>query len=176
MAVEPGEATGFSIDTFFADPTTWAGVGLIIFAGIVAYMKAPGMLTKSLDDRAAKITAELATAEALRLEAEAKLADAQRRQTEAEADAAAIVDAARREAAQLAQAASVALADRIARREKMAEDRIARAESDAVRDVKNAAIDTASKAAAAVLVQQLSGTAADAHLAQSLDAVKKALS
>jgi F-type H+-transporting ATPase subunit b len=176
MAVEPGTATGFSLDTFFADPTTWAGVGLIIFLGVIFFQKVPAALTKSLDDRAAKITSELAAAEALRKEAEAKLADAQRRQIEAEADAAAIVEAAKREAAQLSAAAAVALTDRIARREKMAEDRIARAESEAVRDVKNAAIETASKAAAAILTEQLTGAAADAHFAQSLEAVKKALS
>jgi F-type H+-transporting ATPase subunit b len=176
MATEPTSG-GFDVNVFFADPSTWAGIGLIIFlAGVIFYAKAPKMVAKSLDDRAARIAAELTAAEALRKEAEAKLADAQRRQTEAEADAVAIVEAARREAAQLAEAAGAALTDRIARREKMAEDRIARAEAEAVRDVKLAAIDTASKAAAAILTEQLSGAAADAHFAQSLESVKKALS
>ena len=48
------------------DPAFWAFVGLIIFIGLILYMKVPGTVTKSLDDRATKITAELAAAEALR--------------------------------------------------------------------------------------------------------------
>ncbi len=58
----------------------------------------------------------------------------------------------------------------------MANDRIARAEADAVREVKAAAIDTATRAAAQILTEQLSGSAGDAHFAESLEAVKKALS
>lgn len=158
------------------DPAFWAFVGLIIFIGLILYMKVPGTVTKSLDDRATKITAELAAAEALRKEAEAKLAEVQKRAAEAEAEAKGIVEAARREADQLAAAASVALTERIARREKMAEDRIARARSEAVRDVKMAAVETASKAAATVLVEQLSGKAADDEFSKSLAAAAKALS
>ena len=158
------------------DPAFWALVGLIIFIAVVIYMKVPRTVTKSLDDRATKITSELAAAEALRKEAEAKLAEVQKRAAEAEAEAKGIVEAARREAGQLAAAATVALTERIARREKMAEERIARAESEAVRDVKLAAVDTASKAAAAVLSEQLTGKAADDEFARSLAAAAKALS
>jgi F-type H+-transporting ATPase subunit b len=158
------------------DPTFWAFIGLIIFIAVIIYMKVPRTITKSLDDRATKITSELAAAGALRKEAEAKLAEVQKRATEAEAEARGIVEAARREADQLAAAATAALTDRIARREKMAEERIARAESEAIRDVKLAAVDTASRAAAAVLTEQLTGKAADDEFAKSLAAAAKALS
>lgn len=158
------------------DPTFWATVGLVIFLGLVIYMKVPKAITKSLDDRAVKITSELAAAEALRKEAEAKLAEVQKRAAEAEADAKAIVETARREAAQVATAAEAALVARIATREKMAEERIARAEIEAVRDVKLAAINTASKAAASILTEQLTGKAADDEFAKSLAAAAKALS
>jgi F-type H+-transporting ATPase subunit b len=122
------------------------------------------------------IFAELAAAEQLRREAEAKLAEVQKRAAEAEADARAIVDAARREASQLANAAEAALVARIASREKLAEERIARAESDAIRDVKLAAVNTASKAAAAILTEQLSGKAADDEFAKGLASITRALS
>ncbi len=95
---------------------------------------------------------------------------------EAEADAKAIVEAARREASQLAVAAEAALTARIATREKMAEERISRAESDAIRDVKIAAVNPATRAAAALLSEQLSGKAGDDEFAKSLSAVTKALS
>ncbi len=165
---------GWNLD--LNDPAFWAFIGLVIFIGVIIYMKVPASITKTLDERATKITSELAAAEALRKEAEAKLAEVQKRAQEAEAEAKGIVDAARREAEQLAAAASVALTERIARREKMAEERIARAEIEAVRDVKMAAVETASKAAAAILTDQLTGKAADDEFARSLAAAAKALS
>jgi F-type H+-transporting ATPase subunit b len=168
-------APWYDPSVLFSDPATWASVGLLIFVGVVLWQKVPGAIAKSLDDRSAKIGAELTNAEALRKEAEAKLADAGRRQAEAEEEAVAIVAAARREAEQLAAAASAALTERLALREKIAEERIACAEAEAIRDVKLAAVDTASKAAAAILTEQLSGKGGDAHFAASLDAVTKAL-
>jgi F-type H+-transporting ATPase subunit b len=160
-----------------ADPAFWAFVGLIIFLFLAIFvMKAPKSVTKSLDDRAAKITAELAAAEALRKEAEAKLEAVKKRQAEAEQEAVDIVAAAHREAQQIAETAAAQLVERIARREKLAEERIQRAEADARRDVKLAAIDAASKAAAAILTDQLAGKAADDEFAKSLAAAAKALS
>ncbi len=158
------------------DPAFWAFVGLIIFIAVVVYMKVPKSITKSLDSRAEKITAELAAAEALRKEAEAKLVEVQKRAAEAEVEAKQIVDMARREADQLAIAAGATLKERIALREKLAEERIARAESDAIRDVKMAAVETASRAASTILTEQLTGKAADDEFAKSLAAAAKALS
>jgi F-type H+-transporting ATPase subunit b len=161
----------------FEDPVTWTAIGLVIFlVAVFIFMKPHKMIAKSLDDRAAKIRSELDNAAELRKEAEAKLADAERRQAEAEKQAIEIVEIARREADQLARDASAALAERIKLREKLAEERIGRAESDAMRDVRNAAAETASRAAAAILAEQLSGKAADDHFAASLESVKKALS
>jgi F-type H+-transporting ATPase subunit b len=161
---------------FHQDPTFWAFVGLVLFIGVLLWRNVPGMLVKSLDDRAAKIQSELANAETLRKEAEAKLKDAERRQAEAEAQAVQIVDAARKEAAQLAEASAKSLAEAVARRQKTAEERIARAESEAIRDVRLAAVDTASRAAAAVLSETITAKAADDQFALGLEAVKKALS
>lgn len=174
-AEDAAHAADAAATAFYTDPTFWAFVGLVLFLALLVWRKIPGMIGKQLDGRSAKIAGELAAAEALRKEAEAKLEDAKRRQLEAETDAQAIVEAARKEAAQVAAAATAQLNESIARRQKMAEDRIARAEAEAIRDVKVAAVQTASQAAAAVLADQLSGKAADAHFAASLDSVKKAL-
>ena len=80
------------------DATFWALVALVIFLGIVIYMKVPGMITKAFDDRAGKIRNELEEARKLREEAQALLAEYQRKRKEAEEEAAEIVDAAKREA------------------------------------------------------------------------------
>ena len=53
---------GWNLD--LNDPAFWAFVGLLIFIGVIVYMKVPKTITKSLDDRAIKITSELAAAEA----------------------------------------------------------------------------------------------------------------
>jgi F-type H+-transporting ATPase subunit b len=160
------------LDAFFADPTTWAFAGLAIFIGLLLWRRVPAMVTRSLDDRGARIASELAAAEALRQEAEAKLAEVERRQSEAEAEARAIVEAAQREAAQLAAQARRDLDERLARRQKLAEERIARAEQEAVRDVRLAAADAASRAAAALLSEKLDP---DAQFAAGLEQVRKAL-
>ncbi|HEX5006776.1 MAG TPA: ATPase [Hyphomonadaceae bacterium] len=165
------------MEAFLNDPVTWTALGLVIFLVVVFIMVKPHTaIAKSLDDRSAKISSELDNAAALRKEAEAKLADAERRQAEAEASAKEIVEIARREAEQLAKDASTALNERIKLREKLAEERIARAEAEAVRDVRLAAVDTASKAAAQILTETLVGKAADDHFAASLEKVTKALS
>jgi len=165
------------MEEFLNDPVTWTFLGLVIFLVVVFIMVKPHkVIAKSLDDRSSKIRSELDNAAALRKEAEAKLADAERRQAEAEASAKEIVEIARREAEQLAKDASNALNERIKLREKLAEERIARAEAEAVRDVRLAAVDTASKAAAQILTETLVGKAADDHFAASLEKVTKALS
>ena len=39
--------------------TLWATIALLIFLGVVVYFKVPGMISRSLDERAAKIADEL---------------------------------------------------------------------------------------------------------------------
>jgi F-type H+-transporting ATPase subunit b len=175
--MEHEAATGDIWSTLLNDPVTWTGTGLVIFLLVVFLVAKPHKsIAKSLDDRAAKIRSELDSAASLRMEAEAKLKDAEKRQLEAEASAKEIVEQARREASQFAADQSAALAERIKLREKLAEERIARAESEAMRDVRIAAADAASKAAAAILSETLTGKAADDHFTASLEKVAKALS
>ena len=88
------------------DNTFWATVALLIFAAIVIYFKIPGMLSKSLDERANNIRNELAEAKRLREEAKQLLDEFQRKRKEAEKDAADIVASAKREADMLLEEAS----------------------------------------------------------------------
>ena len=72
---------------------------LILFLALVIYLKVPGMVAKSLDERSDKIREDLAEAKRLREEAQHLLAEYQRKRKDAEAEAASIVAAAEREAA-----------------------------------------------------------------------------
>jgi F-type H+-transporting ATPase subunit b len=81
------------------DATFWALVGLLIFIGIIVYVKVPGMIGGALDKRADQIRNELEEAKKLREEAQQLLAEYQRKRKEAESEAESILSAAEREAA-----------------------------------------------------------------------------
>jgi F-type H+-transporting ATPase subunit b len=133
------------------DNTFWALVGLLIFLGIVIYMKVPGMMAAGLDARADKIRADLDEAKRLRDEAAALLAEYQNKRKQAELDAVEIVKAAQRDAEALAADAKVKTEEFVKRRTAMAEQKIAQAESDAVNAVRASAIDVAIAAAGKIL-------------------------
>jgi F-type H+-transporting ATPase subunit b len=133
------------------DNTFWALAGLIVFLGIVAYMKVPAMIGTALDARGDKIRADLDEAKRLREEAAALLVEYQNKRKQAELDAVDIVKAAKRDAEALAADAKVKTEEFVKRRTAMAEQKIAQAESDAVNAVRASAIDVAIAAAARIL-------------------------
>ena len=124
------------------DATFWALVGLIIFLGIIFYVKVPAKIVGSLDDRANKIRDELEEAKRLREEAQQLMAEYQRKRQEAEEEAEGIVAAAKREAEALKVDAKVKTEEFVARREALAEQKIAQAEVDAVSAVRASAEET----------------------------------
>ena len=85
------------------DATFFAFVGLLLFFALIVYLKVPGMMAKALDERAEKISNELAEAKRLREEAQHLLAEYQRKRKDAEADA---INAVRSAAVDLAIAAA----------------------------------------------------------------------
>ncbi len=133
------------------DATFWATVALFIFIGIVVYLGVPGMLTKSLDERARRIRNELDEARRLREEAQQLLAEYQRKRKEAEQEAGDIIAAASREAEMIIADAKTKTEEFVERRNAMAEQKIAQAERDAVNEVRARAVDIAVAAAERVL-------------------------
>jgi F-type H+-transporting ATPase subunit b len=154
------------------DATFWALVALVIFIGIIIYMKVPGMITKSLDDRADKISNELEEARKLREEAQALLAEYQKKRTEAEKEAAEIVEAAKHEAETITAEAREKTAEYVERRTAIAEQKIAQAESDAMDEVRASAVDLALAAATQILGGKVTGKTATDLFKKSLDEVK----
>jgi len=157
------------------DATFWSTVGLVIFLAIVVYLKVPGMVSRQLDDRADKIRNELEEARKLREEAQQLLAEYQRKRKESEAEAALIVDAAKREAKALAAEAKSKTEEYVARRTAFAEQKIAQAERDAIAEVRGNAVDIAIEAARKVLGEKVDAATAGQLFASSLDAVKTKL-
>ena len=157
------------------DNTFWALVSLLIFLGIIAYMKVPAMMAKGLDERADKIRADLDEAKRLRDEAAALLAEYQKKRKQAESDAEEIVRSAQRDAELLAADAKVKTEEFVKRRTAMAEQKIAQAESDAVNAVRASAIDIAVAAAGKILGGKPSERLSADLFKQSLSDVKTRL-
>ena len=136
------------------DATFFAFVGLVLFLALIVYLKVPGMVAKSLDARADEIRNELAEAKRLREEAQALLAEYQRKRKEAEAEAAGIVASAEREAQALTAEAKQKTEEFVARRNALSEQKIKQAESDAINAVRSAAVDLAIAAAENVIAKK----------------------
>jgi F-type H+-transporting ATPase subunit b len=157
------------------EPETWVAIAFVIFVAIMVRLGVPRLVTKTLDDRSARIKTELDEAMRLRQEAEAVLAQYRRKQQEAEAEAAAIIVSARAEAERLAAEAKTKVEDFIARRTKMAESKIAQAEAQALADVRAAAAAAAVTAAERILVDTTHGPAAEALIVQGIHDLKAKL-
>jgi F-type H+-transporting ATPase subunit b len=155
--------------------TFWVFMGFLVFIGILIYFGVPAKVTATLDARSARIRSELEDAQRLREEAQALLAEYQRRRGEAESEAEAIVAQARREAEALGEEARARLEEYVTRRTKAVEQRIAQAETQAVAEVRGRAIDVAAAAAARILAEQARGDVGDQLVGRSIDAVRSNL-
>ena len=139
---------------FMHDAEFWVLIAFVIAMAFLIY-KTTGMVTGTLDARAAKIKAELDQAQALRDEAQAKLAEYQLKQRDALKDAEGIVAHAKAEAERIAAQGAKDLDAAIERRRKQAVEKIALEEAKAVADVRNSAVDLAIGAVRRVLAQDL---------------------
>jgi len=157
------------------DSSFWVLVAFVIFFGFLFYLKVPGQLAKSLDERAEKIKRELEEAEKLHREAQHLFAEYQRKQRNALKEAEEIVAAAEVEARRIAEAAKAELTAALERRRIQAEQKIAQAEQVAVREVRDTAVELAIAAAGAVLRDTLQGTAAAAQTERAIADVKAKL-
>ncbi len=150
------------------DATFIAFLAFSIFIGAMIYLKVPGMIMKSLDDRSAAIAKELHDARRLREEAEALLADYKGKAAAAEAEAKAIVDAAKEQAVAVAEETRASMTAAIKRREQQAEDRIAAAEAKAAAEVRSAAAEEAIAAAERLIRERMNDSSQSALVAEGL--------
>ena len=129
---------------------------------LLAFRPAKRAILGALDSRADRIRDELEEAQRLREEAQAALANFQRRQRDAMGEAEEIIAHARAEADRLREHAAEELEATLKRREAMAMDRIAQAEAAATAEVRGVAVDVAISAAREVIGGQLDKSKANA--------------
>jgi F-type H+-transporting ATPase subunit b len=151
----------------------WVAIAFVLFLGLLVYLGAHRWVINGIDQRQARIKAELDEAVRLRQEAQAVLAEFERKGREAESEAAAIIASAKAEAERLAAEAKTRMEDFVARRTKMAEAKIAQAGAQAVADVRAAAADTAVAAAEKILSAVAKGKVAEDLLARGIEDVRK---
>jgi len=128
--------------TMLQDPGFWYAVAFVIFCAL-AFVFTRKPAASWLDEEIAKIRKELEQARQLRAEAEASLADYQRKQSEALSEAKTIIKRAHEQAAEIKSKAETDLNAALERREKQALNRIRRSEAEATEEIKNKAVDMA---------------------------------
>ncbi|WP_112873737.1 F0F1 ATP synthase subunit B [Paracoccus endophyticus] len=150
-------------------------LAFLLFVGILLYFRLPAAIGKMLDKRADGIKADLAEARRLRDEAQEIYASYERRQRDVAGQADEIVANARREAVAQANKAKLDLQRSIERRLHAAQDQIASAESDAIRAVRDRAVQVAVAAASDLLGHQMGSADRAAGIDRAIDDVARHL-
>ena len=127
---------------------------LVLLLIVFVVAKVHRSVAGGLDARIAAIRSQLDEARALRLEAEALREEYAGKIANAEADAAAMLRSAEHEAATILATARTEGEAMVVRRQRMAEDRIAGAEREAVAQVRAQAARAAARASGTIIAQQ----------------------
>lgn len=151
-----------------SSPDFWVAIAFLGFVALIVYYKAPSLVIKQLDARAERIRTELEEAQRLREEAQALLAEYQRKRRDAEQEAEGIIAQAREEAGRMAVETREQLAEQIERRSRIAQDKIAQAETQALEEVRAAAAEAAVEAARTIISAKMSDKLADDLTGQAI--------
>ena len=141
------------------DASFWVLVAFVIVIGVFARAGVHKMMLSALDKRGREIADEINEARKIREEAQELLAQYQRRQRQAEDEAAAIIEQAKKDALRMAAEAREKINEQMDRRAKAAEDKIARAEAQALSEVRGQTVDLAIAAAREIIRERMDGGA-----------------
>jgi F-type H+-transporting ATPase subunit b len=141
----------------------WVALAMLAVFALLVWKKVPAAMGTALDDKIALIRNQLAEAEALRKEAEALKAEYEKKAKSVDKDREALLERARHEADEIVAKAKTDAEALIARRGRMAEDKIAAEERAAVEQLRTAAADAATSAAARLIAER-HDSASDAKL------------
>ena len=162
-----GAAAGHAEPTALGmDATQWVALAMVVVFLILIWKKVPAAIGAALDKKIASIRGQLEEAASLRSEAEALKAEYQARAEAAEAEAATMIERARHEAEGIVEQARTDTAALIERRGRMAQDKIAAAERQAIEQVR-AKVANAAAAAAARLIEEDLDAGADKAMVDS---------
>lgn len=142
------------------EPTFWVAVAFLLFIGLLTYLKVPKMIAGALDSRAEKIKSDLDEAEQLLKDAQDLLATYQKKQRDANQEADDIRRRTEADVERMVEQGRAKLEASLARREKLAIERIAQAEATALVEIRARTVDIAIDAARDLLAEKLPATTA----------------
>src|SRR5438046_7584854 len=153
--------TGTQVPVHEAEPSAfgltapaWIALAMIVVIAILIWKRVPGAIGRALDERIELIRSQLAEAQDLRKEAEALKAEYEAKSKSIDKDREALLERARHEADEIVAKAKTDAEALIERRTRMAEDKIAAEERAAVEQLRAAAADAATKAAARLIAER----------------------
>ena len=160
---------------FIYESEFWVAVSFFIFIGVLVYFGVHMKVVSALDARALLISQELEEARRLREEAENVLADYRRKLGDVVTEVDNITALATTEAKTVAAETRQSLKEYFDRRIKLAEEKIARAEMEAVREFRSVAVDAAIAAAQNLIAAKLTPDRAKKLVSESIKALKSKL-
>lgn len=154
------------------DPTAWVLVAFVLFFVMFGrkMFKAAG---GALDSRSDKIRHDLEEARRLREEAETVLATYRKKYNESMQEAEEILARARNDANRMVENAEKELKVMLESRTRMARDKIAQAEKQAVQEVRDHVIDITVSAAKTLIIENLQHVSADELVKQAIADIER---
>ena len=146
----------------------WEWVGLLAVIAIFLWWRVLAFIASALDRRAHAIARELDSVKRLREEAETVLVSYRERARGAESEAATILSETRAETERFTAEARAQMQAQIERRARQAQERIARAEANAMAEIRAVAADAATAAAKMLITARLGEEKAAALVADSI--------
>jgi F-type H+-transporting ATPase subunit b len=141
------------------DAPAWIALAMVVVFAILLWKRVPRLIASALDRKIEGIREQLAEAAQLRAEAEALKAEYETKAAQAGAEAETVLERARTEAAGILTQAESDAAALVERRTRMAEDKIAAAERQALDEVRAKAAAAAAAAASRLISEKMDATA-----------------
>lgn len=158
---------------FFSQPASWTLVAFIIFVAIAIYLKAPSMIGKLLDEQIERVKKELSDAIELKEEANALLAEYERKKEDAEKEAETIIANAKVRAKNYEQSALAKSEEIIKRQEAQSIEKINQAEIQAMSKIRKSIIEKSIDSAEKLVSEKISSKKSDQIFTDSLKDLDK---
>jgi F-type H+-transporting ATPase subunit b len=174
MVSQPVEAEHSEPAAFgFLTPPVAISLAILVVIGLIIWQRVPAAIAKALDDKIKLIRDQLAEAEALRKEAEALKREYEKKAKSADKDRDALLERARHEADEIVAKARSDAEALIERRSRMAQDKIAAEERAAIDQLRSAAADAATKAAARIIAERHDARSDEQLVNQAISEIAK---
>ncbi|ATO57007.1 F0F1 ATP synthase subunit B [Bartonella sp. 1-1C] len=148
--------------------TFWAFIGLVLFLALLVYFEVPNAIIRKLDTRAKHIKDELDEALRLREEAQKVLAEYQRKHLEIEKETQEIIADAKDKVEAMLSETRIKTEEYIKNHSRLAEQKIAQAEENAIRMLSSTAVDLAISAVNRLLTKELNAEQANSLIKEPL--------